>query len=503
MKPLNLIMAALLAFLTVPFGAVSSSAGEKEQVVHQQVVLGYFDIWKHTNGAWQDTNNDGKPDVKDNRNSTSITFQLPQELLEEYELTGVEAQYILDRAAYEAAGGRHGESWQDFNSYWYSRRAQVISLTASQDSLTLGKTKLTWDLYLRTEDSSEQPYDLKRPEVRQFLGLSDRDFSNLAEGYRYMLLAIITWYGVPKQGAVDLAVTSLTANTDTVEQGKRYSGAVSFSLISNASTPVTATLNLTHNGYPIPGIDGQTVTFNPGETKSYSFNFTGQSGSSLLAAEITPVNAVDQNPANNKKTLKLDLAERSIPELNAELTLQAYSQPGYDVFGNWVESRPRPEGTARWTDTVKATLKPDRPMPPKGGLDWWKITRARITYPKQHPDFTFGTPYEPLSTTTKEMRIISNGHQAEAEFREDWSMAGTGIYSIIEKKMMAEKPKKYPITVEYTTRYQYSWTEYDEVENEDGETETVSWTETGTETVNKKVIAYLLVNGTGVNSLSQ
>jgi outer membrane protein assembly factor BamB len=102
----------------------------------------------------------------------------------------------------------------------------------------------------------------------------------------------------------DLAVTELDPGTTETEGGKKYTGSVTYEIKNTITDTVTAQLELTHNGYPVPGIHGKTVEFTPGEKKRYSFEFTGQAYTdSVLEAKIRPVAPVgtDINWEDNSK----------------------------------------------------------------------------------------------------------------------------------------------------------------------------------------------------------
>ncbi|KUK11508.1 MAG: hypothetical protein XD50_0291 [Clostridia bacterium 41_269] len=95
------------------------------------------------------------------------------------------------------------------------------------------------------------------------------------------------------------------------------------------------------------------------------------------------------------------------------------------------------------------------------------------------------------------MRTIDmkpNGHEATVEFQEDWAMDGAKIYNIITKKLMAAEPKYYTLTANYTVWYRYKYTV-----KVNGKRRT----RYGTGTESGMVTGKLLVNGTGVDSLSQ
>jgi len=179
------------------------------------------------------------------------------------------------------------------------------------------------------------------------------------------------------------------------------------------------------------------------------------------------VNPGRDKPANettwedNKDSAMIQLAAMPAPG-NGQLTLTAISQGGDDIYGNYIPQQQRPAGTAKWTDTVTATLKPPKPSPPKGKITSWSVTSAKLTYPERHPDFTFGHPLQPVSNITKTM--TTQGHQAVTEFIQDWSINGyaygtgaAGIYDHIEGRIVSENPKKYPITASYKVKFTYEY----------------------------------------------
>lgn len=245
--------------------------------------------------------------------------------------------------------------------------------------------------------------------------------------------------------------------------------------------------------------------FGPGESKAFTFAYdTPDSGSIHLVGAINTAPVEQKYPeptyADNKVDIDVPVKEITLPDHpSAKLTLQAVSQD---------RSIKRPAGTAKWTDLVTATLTVDRPKPPKGQLDWWKVTWEIIEYPKQHPEFTFGTPYPPSGTKTVSVgKSRTDGSDRftnppqltkislNTEFKEDWAMDGANIWSQIEERLMAAAPKKYAITARYKVSYKYT---YKVCFPQDGcrwESSTGSYT--GTEG------AMLLVNGTGVDSRAQ
>ncbi|MGB9825539.1 MAG: hypothetical protein ACPLRU_02590 [Desulfofundulus sp.] len=227
------------------------------------------------------------------------------------------------------------------------------------------------------------------------------------------------------------------------------------------------------------------MEFQPGQEYKYRVPVAAQDGDSKVVVKINPVDMSEDADwsDNSDEALIVVVHKQQGPSGPGSLTFRAVSQDRRVT---------RPAGTAKWTDWVTATLRPPEPKPPKGWVTWWKVTSASLTYPKKNPEFTFGTPYPPVGTVT--VRMKPDGHEAKVEFQEDWGMDGARIWSILERKMMAEKPKEYTLTARYTVEYGYCWTECDK----DG-----CWTECATATASGTVSGNLLVNGTGVNSLAE
>ncbi|AVX40795.1 CARDB protein (plasmid) [Carboxydocella thermautotrophica] len=106
----------------------------------------------------------------------------------------------------------------------------------------------------------------------------------------------------------DAYVQSLNPGTNNPEKGKEYHGTVTYGLAENFPEPAEVKLGLTHNGWPVSGVDGKTITLNPGETMTLPFVWYGQDGKSTLIAKIWPQKPIlnkDLNWANNTKRVEL------------------------------------------------------------------------------------------------------------------------------------------------------------------------------------------------------
>lgn len=257
MRRLASLILAIVVILVgaVPMGAAPSYAAESgERVVYRQVALMYFDVWKHSNGDWQDTNpsaGDGRDWPGQTGKKTSYVYTVPDSVKDNYDLTKVEVisshpegdeSRAKFKAAFEAAGGLpgeekgyHGQNWDDYNNKWYKHRAEITGIEADQSAVADGKSKVTWTLNLTTPE--ERPYNIKDPVIRAQLGLpGDPRLNDVSEGYRYMLPAIIVWYGVPKHKPIspNLSVTyfdpgvPVEGDAYVAEAGKTYTATVRF-----------------------------------------------------------------------------------------------------------------------------------------------------------------------------------------------------------------------------------------------------------------------------------
>lgn len=128
---------------------------------------------------------------------------------------------------------------------------------------------------------------------------------------------------VPIKLPPDLSVKTITSSTKTTDAGEHYVGHVSYSLDAAYDKPVKAEIELTHNSFPIANIHKQMIMLNPGETKSFDFNFTGQYGNSTIEAKIRPKEPTEQdaNWANNTKKLIIPRDFTDIAVVNLSQTV--------------------------------------------------------------------------------------------------------------------------------------------------------------------------------------
>lgn len=290
------------------------------------------------------------------------------------------------------------------------------------------------------------------------------------------------------------------------EPGTRYQGKATFKNESPQALE-NVPVGVFHREYravlkDAAGNEVRYASFAPGEEKTFWFNWTSPTaGMTRLTGVIDAPPLEDKyqeiSEADNK--VAVDVKVRDVDNSNPgdrRLNLQAYSKPGEDIYGVWHDARKREPFTAKWTDDVHATLTVDRPTPPRGSLDWWEISWAKITYPRVADDFSFGNPVPPEGTVTKSMSVPGAGleeqKQATLTFTEDWALDGFPVHNMMTGEDMAVYPKKYLVSVSFKVTYQYTYwvTECDEDDCWSYPvTETRSYTDTAT--------ANLLVNGAG------
>lgn len=388
----------LCLFSAFPARAAYEEPVPEGQLVSKRVGLAYFVVWRQTDGRWLDTDRDGKPDRPGQTKTWTHAAAGGMKLGSGWRATGVRVRFLdadtWTEALYREYGGYKGLSFEEFDNKILSysagrcREGRVWAEERDPDYvLHYEGIRLANQPGVSEEQAAKaNAMDLKRPKERAFvqsLGMSlqlppGATFDDMHEGYVWWVPYLVEVYGVPVKP--DLYVKRLDPGASEVEEGRRCTGTVVFGLKSAVSEPVKAKLELTHNGCAVSPVHGQVVTFNPGEEKSFAFSFTGQDRDSVLEAKIRPVEGDDADWSNNARQVRVPL-RRTAGTGPGSLTFQAVSQTGKYT---------RPPGTAKWTDWVTATLKPPAPIPPRGSLDWWEITEATLTYPKKHPDFTFG-----------------------------------------------------------------------------------------------------------------
>ncbi len=284
--------------------------------------------------------------------------------------------------------------------------------------------------------------------------------------------------------------------------GEAVESTVTFTLAADHPKPELAKLSLAHNvpsgtAYlmPLEPVDpadalapGGEIEFAPGESKAYRYRATAQDTSTVLIVKITPDK--DRNWSNNTDEAEINVTAPPapvIPPASGELTFQAVSRSG----------KMRVPNTARWTDTVTATLRPAAPTAPRGEITSWRIDWAKLTYPKTHPDFVFGSPVEPWGTLT--VNMTAGGHTSKVDFLQNWSVNGAPIYDRL-KGQMVPGPTNYNIKADYKISYSYRYKVWYRTGPPEARTWNWRW-ERSSGSYTKSVTAPLLVDGAGTIGL--
>ncbi len=113
----------------------------------------------------------------------------------------------------------------------------------------------------------------------------------------------VNFYYVAKE-LPDFEIVSLSPGTEATEPGTFYTGTITYCLKNTVQSPVEAKLQLTHNGFSLKTPSGEaiynkTVTFQPGESKTFQFVWTGLQSESTIRAEIWPTTGEDAAPSDN------------------------------------------------------------------------------------------------------------------------------------------------------------------------------------------------------------
>ncbi len=342
-KLINWLLMAII--MAVPTGAAFALPSDQaqEQIIKQEVIVGYFDAWKGSN--WLDTNNDGTPDVPGQTNKGTKPFDYSAEdKLSEWQITRVEVTYPFEEEEYTSAGGRQygpdGKpaqmNWEAFNrNYLKYLPKNLTAQIATSLNLNTGTASVQWGLDL-IELNQGGTLDLKDPENRKYIGYEPADIGNMVEGWRWYLPAIITWYGVPKQviQPPDFSVTLDRYEFQKMNPGDKITLTATYKLNANHPQPERAKLGALHvvgASYPVvleplnPGnaLDNEgVIEFNPGESKQYKIAVTVQNRNSVVQAKVWPADtSIDADWSNNRAEAQIRLNQNlwTEPISNTEL----------------------------------------------------------------------------------------------------------------------------------------------------------------------------------------
>lgn len=319
MRLTKLILALAALLLLLPGSAF---AEPQEQLILRQVSLENFDVWQHTDGRWQDTDLDGKRDPYGLTGKTlTQQYTLPKtQYTGWFTVTRVEIEYPFTLTDEEMAKWGRPESWRIFNEKYLTKKPDNYTVVKTGENLTQGTVTVQ-----RTFDLTPKLLNLKDPYVREELGMTDRDFSDFAQGWRWYLPVLISWYGIAQQPP-DFSTQLEVEQFKDVKPGQVITSTVTYSLNKDHPQPETAWLRLHHviggNEYPItlepldpadaPNTKGY-IELQPGESKTYRYKFTVQNRPSVIVSRINPISvSEDANWENNRDEAPVLIPENDI-----------------------------------------------------------------------------------------------------------------------------------------------------------------------------------------------
>jgi hypothetical protein len=285
-----LLIIAVAAGMLPPFIFAEQAPPQGPEVqFYSKIVCGHWDIWKHISGHWQDTGQPGFRIPQDLSRGTWSSYtsiplddpleHLPSKFNEQYDNIRFVVSLDINEEVFNRVNAYWTNvDWEQFEDKYLNRKPKYHKL--------VGENSVTFTLHSNPEGARIE--DLKETKA------DEGPFHDITEGWRWYLPWVIYYYGVPKDHALpDFEVVALQPGTEEMEPGVSYTGSVFFKLKNTVNEPVEAEITLTHNGYSISStdgelIDGQRLTFNPGEGKEFTFKWTGQRADSRIVAEIWP-----------------------------------------------------------------------------------------------------------------------------------------------------------------------------------------------------------------------
>lgn len=519
-----LVLSLILSLASITQAqTIAGTTTQEETLLGRSIISGYYAIYSNDNGAtYKAEEIPGNPIAVTLGQSKSVQqpFGAPIDLKNVKELTHINIKgpgEVTDEF-FTKNGTNHiwnpvVNNKDDFDFYYTKHIPDGFNLTGTGD-LATGKVDVQWGFNI-----NKLPPDLSSVavDVTAASGLgsyyvdtwSKTPFATASKAWLWTLPVVIEWYGIPNELPNLMVAEFESGVTGQAEPGQKYTATVNFSNQSGqtlTNIPVAAYNNgweatlKDKNGNELPRVDFlYRIDLGPFETITCTFYFTALEGGNTLEAVIDtaplPATVNETTKDDNKADITVDVkAVTPPPAGDGTLKVTAVNQS---------KSKARPVGTARWTDWVTIKLDVPAPTPPKGTLKSWSITSATLTYPKKHPEFTFGTPYPPQGTRT--VNMSTGGHSSTVTIKEDWGMDGANIYSVIEETLMASKPKNYAISANYNINYTYEYQVRHRSCSGSGENRSCrTWyeTKTGSGSTSGSASGTILVNGTGVDSQS-
>ncbi|MGB9825323.1 MAG: hypothetical protein ACPLRU_01505, partial [Desulfofundulus sp.] len=277
MRKVTVLLLVLALLVSLVPAAVFAQDQPQEQLIWRQVGLGYFDVWKHTNGEWQDSDGDGikdgpkgdptapDPSYWQDKKARAV-YTLPSDLLKRYKVTRIEVRGDFGQEEYDAYAALQGHGypnpwwkpgdpekeryygWQRYQNRHYKRKPENFSVRETGEDLLKGTVSVQWQLNLAPMDNA-----INRKENRFPGDESNPNLANAVEGWRWWLPVYVEWYGVPKGVPPDF-YARIAPKQVQADPGQKLAFTVTFGLKRGSPGPSRAKLTAYHvvNGHEYP-----------------------------------------------------------------------------------------------------------------------------------------------------------------------------------------------------------------------------------------------------------
>lgn len=230
----------LLALFAVSLAPISPTPAAptytpQEQIIVKILDVAYFDIWKHSDGRWQDTNGDTYSDAPWGTGvQWGINYRLPEWILQEYHITRVETQKYITEQDFNDPLAR-GWPKDTYNSYrkffddYLKYLSQQYGVSSAERPDENGNIGLVYALVLAPKENAK---DIKEP----WQGPN-------VEGWRWYIPWTVTIYGYRKANVTVQRVEIKAQNGTPIAEVTRGSNPIVHQIVKAGETyNVKATL---------------------------------------------------------------------------------------------------------------------------------------------------------------------------------------------------------------------------------------------------------------------
>lgn len=207
-------IAALILILGLLFSAAVSAENTPQEVHidgYDTVIVGMFEIWKHSDGTWQDTDYDGKRDKPYDLDPRTVSAQLQASIPE-----AISSQYDNVRAEIIPMGWEGDVTGE--NEVLFNKDVDGYSAVIEEEIGLIITDKTFSDFWYDIARKRPEEYKAKDANIKdgkvEFILKSDPELplkrtwqGRQVEGYGFYLPALVQYYGVPK--AIDIEAVEI------------------------------------------------------------------------------------------------------------------------------------------------------------------------------------------------------------------------------------------------------------------------------------------------------